>query len=156
MKAILNQVVEAQKAAERAEKADRDPSVLANLPVALPALLRAEKLSKRAARVGFDWPDVEQVLAKIDEELAEVREAVSENDARHIEEEIGDLLFAISNLARKLQLDPETALRKANAKFERRFRGVEARLIEQGTSVQEADLEAMELMWLSVKADERA
>lgn len=147
---------EAQKAAERAEKADRDPSVLANLPVALPALLRAEKLSKRAARVGFDWPDVEQVLAKIDEELAEVREAVSENDARHIEEEIGDLLFAISNLARKLQLDPETALRKANAKFERRFRGVEARLIEQGTSVQEADLEAMELMWLSVKADERA
>ena len=150
------QAWEAQKAAERAEKADRDPSVLANLPVALPALLRAEKLSKRAARVGFDWPDVEQVLAKIDEELAEVREAVAEEDAAHIEEEIGDLLFAISNLARKLQLDPETALRKANAKFERRFRGVEARLIEQGTSVQEADLEAMELMWLSVKADERA
>ena len=150
------QAWEAQKAAERAEKADRDPSVLANLPVALPALLRAEKLSKRAARVGFDWPDVEQVLAKIDEELAEVREAVAEEDAVHIEEEIGDLLFAISNLARKLQLDPETALRKANAKFERRFRGVEARLIEQGTSVQEADLEAMELMWLSVKADERA
>lgn len=150
------QAWEAQKAAERAEKADRDPSVLANLPVALPALLRAEKLSKRAARVGFDWPDVEQVLAKIDEELAEVREAVAEKDAVHIEEEIGDLLFAISNLARKLQLDPETALRKANAKFERRFRGVETRLIEEGTSVQEADLEAMEAMWLSVKADERA
>lgn len=150
------QAWEVQKASERAEKADRDSSVLANLPVALPALLRAEKLSKRAARVGFDWPDVEQVLAKIDEELAEVREAVAEEDAVHIEEEIGDLLFAISNLARKLQLDPETALRKANAKFERRFRGVEARLIEQGTSVQEADLEAMELMWLSVKTDERA
>lgn len=147
---------EAQKAAERAEKADRDPSVLANLPVALPALLRAEKLSKRAARVGFDWPEVAQVLEKIDEELAEVREAVAENDPAHIEEEVGDLLFAISNLARKLQLDPETALRKANAKFERRFRGVEARLNEQGSSVQEADLEAMEAMWLSVKNEERA
>ena len=147
---------ETQKAAERAEKADRDPSVLANLPVALPALLRAEKLSKRAARVGFDWPDVEQVLEKIDEELSEVREAVAEKDPVHIEEEIGDLLFAISNLARKLQLDPETALRKANAKFERRFRGVEARLLEQRSSVQEADLEAMEAMWLSVKSEERA
>lgn len=146
---------EAQKAAERAEKADRDPSVLANLPVALPALLRAEKLSKRAARVGFDWPDTDQVLEKIDEELAEVREAIGENDPAHIQEEIGDLLFAVANLARKLQLDPETALRDANAKFERRFRGVEARLTEAGSSVQEADLQAMEAMWLSVKKDER-
>ncbi|WP_306016308.1 nucleoside triphosphate pyrophosphohydrolase [Oceanicaulis sp. MMSF_3324] len=146
---------EAQKAAERAEKADRDPSVLANLPVALPALLRAEKLSKRAARVGFDWPDTDQVLEKIDEELAEVREAIGENDPAHIQEEIGDLLFAVANLARKLQLDPETALRDANAKFERRFRGVESRLTEAGSSVQEADLEAMEEMWLSVKKDER-
>jgi len=147
---------EAQKAAERAEKADRDPSVLANLPVALPALLRAEKLSKRAARVGFDWPDTDQVLEKIDEELAEVREAIGENDPAHIQEEIGDLLFAVANLARKLQLDPETALRDANAKFERRFRRVESRLTEAGSSVQEADLEAMEAMWLSVKKDERA
>ena len=147
---------EATKAAERAQKADRDPSVLANLPVALPALLRAEKISKRAARVGFDWPDVEQVLEKIDEELAEVREAISENDPTHIEEEIGDLLFAIANLARKLQMDPETALRQANAKFERRFRGVESRLKAQGSSIEEADLAAMEAMWLTVKADERS
>ena len=147
---------ETTKAAERAQKADRDPSVLANLPVALPALLRAEKISKRAARVGFDWPDVEQVLEKIDEELAEVREAISENDPTHIEEEIGDLLFAIANLARKLQMDPETALRQANAKFERRFRGVEARLTAQGSSIEEADLAAMEAMWLTVKADERS
>ena len=146
---------EAQKAAERAEKADRDPSVLANLPVALPALLRAEKLSKRAARVGFDWPDINQVLEKIDEELAEVREAIGENDPAHMQEELGDLLFAVANLARKLQLDPETALRDANAKFERRFRDVESRLTEAGSSVQEADLEAMEAMWLSVKKDER-
>ena len=146
---------EAQKAVERAEKADRDPSVLANLPVALPALLRAEKISKRAARVGFDWPDTEQVLDKIDEELSEVREAMAEGDRAHIQEEIGDLLFAIANLARKLQMDPETALREANAKFERRFRGVEAQLIAQGSSVQEADLAAMEAMWLTVKETEK-
>ncbi|WP_440959904.1 nucleoside triphosphate pyrophosphohydrolase [Oceanicaulis sp. LC35] len=145
---------ETQKAKERAEKADLDPSVLANLPVALPALLRAEKISKRAARVGFDWPDVSQVLDKIDEELAEVRDALTEGDRGHIQEEIGDLLFAIANLSRKLQMDPETALRDANAKFERRFRGVEARLLAEGSSVQEADLEAMEAMWLSVKQDE--
>lgn len=146
---------EAQKAVERAEKADRDPSVLANLPVALPALLRAEKISKRAARVGFDWPDTKQVLDKIDEELSEVREAMAEGDRAHIQEEIGDLLFAIANLARKLQMDPETALREANAKFERRFRGVEAQLIAQGSSVQEADLAAMEAMWLTVKETEK-
>lgn len=147
---------EAQKAAERAEKAEQDPSVLANLPVALPALLRAEKISKRAARVGFDWPDTRQVLDKIDEELSEVREALDEGDRAHIQEEIGDLLFAIANLARKLQMDPETALRDANAKFERRFRGVEAKLIAQGSSVQEADLAAMEAMWLTVKGTEKS
>nr|WP_241760684.1 nucleoside triphosphate pyrophosphohydrolase [Oceanicaulis sp. HTCC2633] len=147
---------EAQKAEERAAKADKDPSVLANLPVALPALLRAEKLSKRAARVGFDWPDIDQVLDKIEEELTEVREAIAEDDPAHIHEEIGDLLFAVSNLARKLQLDPETALRDANAKFERRFRGVEARLTREGESVQEADLETMEALWLAVKTEERS
>ena len=145
---------EAQKAAERAQKAGSDASTLANLPVALPALLRAEKLSKRAARVGFDWPDVEQVIAKIDEELAEVREAVASGDRAHIHEEIGDLLFTVANLARKLKLDPETALRDANAKFERRFRGVEAKLAQTGSSVQEADLETMEALWRTVKTEE--
>jgi len=142
---------EAQKAAERAAKADGDSSVLANVPVALPALTRAEKLMKRAARVGFDWPDVAGVLAKVDEELAEVREAVAEGDATHIHEEIGDLLSTVVNAARKLGVDPETALRDSNAKFERRFIAVEQQLMQKGSSVQEADLDAMEAEWLIAK-----
>lgn len=147
---------EAQKAAERAEKADRDPSVLANVPVALPALVRAEKLSKRAARVGFDWPDTDQVLEKIDEELAEVREAVADGDPDHIQEEIGDLLFAVANLARKVKLDPETALRDANAKFNRRFRAVETALAADGQTPETSDLATMEAHWAAAKRAERA
>ncbi|MFP4518302.1 MAG: nucleoside triphosphate pyrophosphohydrolase [Oceanicaulis sp.] len=142
---------EAQKAAERAAKGGADVSVLANVPAALPALTRAEKLMKRAARVGFDWPDIPGVLAKVDEELAEVRKAVAEGDPHHIEEEIGDLLSTVVNVARKLNVDPETALRSSNAKFERRFRAVEQQLREKGSSVQEADLDAMEAEWLSAK-----
>lgn len=147
---------EAQKAAERAEKLKDDPSVLANVPLALPALTRAEKLMKRAARVGFDWPTIEGVFAKIDEELAETREAVDEGDAAHIAEEIGDLLSTVVNLARKLAVDPEDALRASNAKFERRFRYIEQRLIEQSSSVEEADLDAMEALWLDAKNQERS
>lgn len=142
---------EAQKADERAAKGGVDTSVLANVPVALPALTRSEKLMKRAARVGFDWPDVEGVMAKIDEELAEVRGAVAEGDAGHIHEEIGDLLATVVNAARKLGVDPETALRDANSKFERRFRAVEQQLKGKGSSVQEADLDAMEAEWLTAK-----
>jgi len=142
---------EAQKAAEHAAKGGEDISVLANVPVALPALTRSEKLMKRAARVGFDWPDVEGVMAKIDEELAEVREAVAEGDAAHIHEEVGDLLSTVVNAARKLGVDPETALRDANAKFERRFRAVEQQLADKGSSVHEADLDAMEAEWLTAK-----
>lgn len=142
---------EAQKAAERAAKGGGDVSVLANVPVALPALTRAEKLMKRAARVGFDWPDVAGVLANVDEELAEVREAVAEGDDAHIREEIGDLLSTVVNAARKLGVDPETALRESNAKFERRFRAVEQQLADKGSSLQEADLDAMEAEWLTAK-----
>lgn len=152
------QAWEATKAAERAAKADKgeeDPSALANVPVALPALLRAEKLAKRAARVGFDWPDVSSVFDKIEEELDEVREAVAENDPAHIQEEIGDLLFAVANLARKAKIDPETALRDANAKFNRRFRAVETALTDQGSSAQQASLEEMEALWVKAKLAER-
>ena len=147
---------EAQKAAERAETMKDDPSALANIPLALPALTRAEKLMKRAARVGFDWPTIEGVFAKIDEELAETREAVDEGDAGHIAEEIGDLLSTVVNLARKLDVDPEAALRASNVKFERRFRSIEQKLIDRGSSVDEADLEAMEALWLEAKLEERA
>lgn len=145
---------EAVKAEERAQSGKTDTSVLANLPTALPALLRAEKLSKRAAHVGFDWPDLSSVFDKIEEEIDEVKEAIEERDPEHIQEEIGDLLFAVANLARKVKVDPETALRGANAKFDRRFRAIETRLSAQGSSVQEADLETMESLWLEVKTTE--
>ena len=110
----------------------------------LPALLRAEKLQKRAARTGFDWPDPSGARAKIDEELAEVEAAPAEE----IEEEIGDLLFAVVNWARKLGIDPEAALRGANSKFERRFRAMEA---EAGDAFTSLDLDAQEALWQRVK-----
>ncbi|AEG48404.1 MazG family protein [Sphingobium chlorophenolicum L-1] len=112
---------EAIKAAERAEK-EPDPSALAGVAIALPALLRAEKIQKRAARTGFDWPDTVGAIDKVEEELAEVQAAESQADR---EEEIGDLLFAVVNLARHLKVDPEVALRAANAKFDKRFRVME-------------------------------
>jgi len=152
------QAWEDTKAAERAAKAgkgEEDPSVLANVPLALPALTRAEKLAKRAARVGFDWPHIESVFDKIEEELDEVREAVSEKDPAHIQEEIGDLLFAVANLARKAKVDPETALRDANAKFNRRFRSVETALREDGSSPEHSTLEEMEALWVKAKRAER-
>ena len=121
-------------------------SALDGVALALPALLRAEKLQKRAARTGFDWPDPSGARAKIDEELAEV-EAAATPDGRA--EEIGDLLFAMVNWARKLGVDPETALRAANAKFERRFRAMEDEAGEAFTSL---DLEAQEALWQRVKS----
>jgi ATP diphosphatase len=136
------------KAAERAEK-EPDPSALAGVAAALPALLRAEKLQKRAARTGFDWPDTVRVIDKIVEELDEVREAESQ-DAR--EEEIGDLLFAVVNLARHLKIDPETALRKGNAKFDRRFRTMEALA---GGVFADLSLEQQEALWQEAKRAEK-
>ncbi|PNQ03845.1 nucleoside triphosphate pyrophosphohydrolase [Sphingobium sp. SA916] len=112
---------EAIKAAERAEK-EPDPSALAGVAIALPALLRAEKLQKRAARTGFDWPDIGGVIDKIEEELGEVQAATTQAER---EEEVGDLLFAVVNLARHLKVDPEVALRAANGKFDKRFRIME-------------------------------
>jgi ATP diphosphatase len=144
------------KAQERARKMASDPSVLADVPLALPALMRAEKLSKRAARVGFDWPNVEEVFDKLAEETAETREALAEGDRSHVEEEIGDMLFVLANLARKADVDPELALRGANSKFERRFRWIEAALQSQGTSPEQSSLEEMERLWLQAKAHERA
>ncbi|KPP82885.1 MAG: ATP diphosphatase MazG [Oceanicaulis sp. HLUCCA04] len=146
---------EAQKAEERAAR-NPDPSALADIPLALPALLRALKLTKRAARVGFDWPDAARVLDKFEEEARELREAIAADDTANIKEEVGDLLFVCANLARKLDVDPEEALREANAKFERRFRSVEARLDAAGNPVTKASLDEMEAEWGRVKADERA
>jgi ATP diphosphatase len=140
---------EAQKAAER--RAAAQEGTLAGVPAALPALTRAEKLTKRAAGVGFDWPDAEAVLAKLSEETAELRAELAEADADRLEDELGDMLFVLANLARKLKLDPEAALRRANAKFTRRFVAVEARLAAVGMTPVEAGLGRMESEWQQVK-----
>jgi len=143
------------KAAERAGKAS-DPSVLADVPLALPALTRAEKLQRRAARIGFDWPEPAPILAKIEEELAEVRASLEAREPREkLAEELGDLLFAVVNLARRLEIDAEEALRAANAKFERRFRAVEARARASGGDPAQLDLAALDRLWEEVKAEER-
>lgn len=147
---------EAQKAAERAAKSRGDragSSAMDGVALALPALLRAEKLQKRAARVGFDWTDPNEIFAKLAEETNEVRDAIDEGDQGGIEEEIGDLLFVGANLARRLSVDPEEALRRANAKFERRFRAMEALATRRGQRFEALDLEAQEALWQEVKAN---
>jgi MazG family protein len=133
-------------------------SHLDGVPQALPALMRAYKLSKRAARVGFDFDRADQAADKVDEELEEVRAAAAANSAHapsnEIFEEVGDLLFAAANLARKLDVDAEAALRAANAKFERRFRGMESLAAGRGEVFAELNLDAQERLWLAVKRDE--
>ncbi len=152
---------EAIKAAERAEKAQGRPqSQLDGVALALPALLRAAKLQKRAAAVGFDWPGPEAVLDKVDEELAEVKAEVAalpdDPAARdRAEEEIGDLLFVLANLARHLSIDPEVALRKANLKFERRFKAIEAGVSAADRRMEDCDLKTLEAHWQEAKRAER-
>ena len=144
---------EAIKAAERAEKAQK--GALDGVAVGLPALLRAFKLQKRAARVGFDWPETEQVLDKIAEEARELVEARESLPQDKVEEEMGDLLFVMANLARHLAVDPEAALRRANAKFTRRFKSIKAALAAQGRSTADSDLDEMDALWDAAKAAER-
>ena len=151
--ALHTDLWESQKAAER--RARDEHGALAGVPVALPALTRAEKLSKRAARVGFDWPDAEAVLDKLDEEVAELRAELPGADPARLADELGDMLFVLANLARKLNLDPETCLRAANNKFARRFTGVEHALAAEGRTPAEAGLAAMEAAWQAVKSRER-
>lgn len=128
---------------------------LGGIPTALPALTRAQKLTAKAAKVGFDWPEPVQVLDKIHEELEEVKEASSSGDRERIEDEIGDLLFSVTNLARHYNIDPETALRRTNGKFERRFKAIEDALQTQGRSLNDASLEEMEELWVRAKLTER-
>ena len=146
---------EAVKAAERAAKATRKGSgggVLDDVALGLPALMRAEKLQKRAARVGFDWPEIGEVLDKIAEEARELAEARETATPDEIEDEMGDLLFVAANLARHLKVDPEVALRRANAKFTRRFAHIEARLAEAGRRPEDATLREMDALWDEAKA----
>ena len=146
---------EAQKAEERRKRAaleKRSISILDDVPSNLPALTRAEKLTKRAARVGFDWPQTDQVIAKIDEELAEVKAEISANSAQNsLEDEIGDLLFTVANLARHYKIDPETSLKKTNRKFIERFHFIEQELEAVNMSVEDASLEVMEDLWQTAK-----
>lgn len=139
-----------------AERGDTGPArTLDGIAANLPALTRAVKLQNRAARVGFDWPSTDQVIAKIAEEAAELNEAREELTQREVEEEFGDLLFVVANLARHLKLDPEATLRAANSKFTRRFEAIEDRLRAMGRNPQQSDLAEMDRLWDEVKLAER-
>ncbi len=149
---------EVMKAAERAQKAKAGPvSALDGVALALPALMRAEKLTKRAGRVGFDWPSPEPVLDKLQEEVGELEEALAkpERDQAHVAEELGDILFVVANLCRKLSVDPEVALRGANAKFVKRFSGMEELARSRGLDFASLSLDEQEALWTDVKAAER-
>ena len=140
------------KAAERASKAQK--GVLDDVALSLPALTRALKLQKRAARVGFDWPEISSVIDKIAEETIELVEAQTQKDADHMKEEFGDLLFVLVNLGRHMQIDAEEALRGANAKFTRRFRYIEEALRKKNKQPDEASLEEMDDLWNAAKGEE--
>ena len=142
------------KRQERAEKKTTQEGLLDDVPSALPALMRAVKLQNRAAEVGFDWPSALSVADKIAEETRELAEAVASGKQPKVAEEFGDLLFAMANLARHLKLDPEEALRGANAKFVRRFKMIESGLRAQGHSCEDASLEEMEALWQDAKRAE--
>jgi nucleoside triphosphate diphosphatase len=143
---------EAQKSAERAARAET--GTLAGVPAGLPALTRAAKLTARAARVGFDWPDADAVLEKLDEEVAELRAELPAGDPVRLADEVGDLLFVLANLARKLDLDPETCLRQAIHKFSSRFSKMEQAADIAGKGLSEMSLEQMERQWQNVKRNE--
>lgn len=152
---------EAQKASERAQAAarrgDAPPGALDGVAAGLPALTRALKLQKRAARVGFDWPDVASVMAKLHEEMGEFETEVAAGSPKdRLTDELGDVLFSLVNVARKLGLDADAALRSTNAKFERRFRAMESALHADGREAQDEDLNALETRWQAAKQAERS
>jgi nucleoside triphosphate diphosphatase len=162
LKANLWERIKAEEKAERGESVAGVASRLDDVPIALPALTRAVKLQKRAAEVGFDWPSLAPVLAKAEEEIAELKEAViAQGDAANgigstkVKEEFGDLLFVMANVARHLKVDPEAALREANVKFVRRFRSIEQALAKEGRRCEDATLEEMDRLWDEAKEAER-
>ncbi|HEY9201397.1 MAG TPA: nucleoside triphosphate pyrophosphohydrolase [Gammaproteobacteria bacterium] len=157
----LHQAWEQHKAEERDAQAieqsgAEQASVLAGVAAALPALKRAQKLQKRAARSGFDWPEVAPVLDKLQEEINEVREAVQQQDQAAMFEEMGDLLFSVVNLARHLEVDAEEALRAGNRKFISRFSHIEQSLQQAGESLEQQDLQTLESLWQAAKQQEKA
>jgi MazG family protein len=156
LKSNLWERIKTEEKAGRGESASSVASRLDDVPHALPALTRAVKLQKRAAEVGFDWPSFAPVLAKAEEEIAELKEAIaSHDDAAKVKEEFGDLLFVMTNVARHLKIDPEAALREANAKFVRRFQSIEQALAKEGRRCEDATLEEMDQLWDEAKKAER-
>lgn len=162
VKSLWDEIKREEKAERRASREElgmrpegHEAGFLGGIPIALPALTRAQKLTAKAAKVGFDWPDAGQVIDKIHEELEEVKEASSSGERDKIEDEIGDLLFSVTNLARHFNIDPERALRRTNAKFERRFRAIEEALERKNMSLDDASLEEMEGLWVEAKHAER-
>ncbi len=160
----LNKHWEENKARKRVEKAKlsgKEPRLLDDVPITLPGLTRAVKLQKRAARVGFDWTKTSEILAKLQEEIRELEDEINnehkekDKGKARIEDELGDVLFVMANLARRLNIDPETALRSANQKFERRFGYIEKTLKSQKRNLEEANLEEMESLWQEAKDKER-
>ena len=143
------------KSQERGERTTRS-GLLDDIPDSLPSLMRASRIGARTARVGFDWDESRDVLEKVDEELTELREAIDADEQAHVDEELGDLLFTLANLARKLNLDPESSLRSANQKFKRRFQLLEENLSKQGKSLHEATSEELEQEWRTVKLTPRS
>lgn len=137
------------------ERKAENKSVLSGVPRALPALLKASRLTEKAARIGFDWRRAEDVLDKLDEETHELREAVRSGDAGHIAEEIGDLLFTLANIARKMSVNPEEALQSTSRKFMRRFETMESVVRQRGKNIDELSLEEMDKLWDEAKAAER-
>jgi len=146
---------DAIKAAERAGKG-RAARLFDDVPIGLPGMSRAVKLTKRAARVGFDWPTTDEVLAKLREELAELEAEIAAQDAQKMREELGDLLFVCANLARKLNVDPEDAVRAANAKFVRRFAYIEDALAQRGSNPERSNLAEMDSLWNEVRAQDKS
>ena len=144
------------KAEEKASKGEAPAGLLEKVPRALPALVEAQQIASKAAAVGFDWETPEQVLEKLHEELAELEESRSASDPAGMEDELGDLLFVLVNLARFLKVDPEQALRRSNAKFRRRFGYIETKLAEQGTRLEDATIGEMEKLWQEAKQKSRS
>ena len=139
------------KAAEKKEKGKEETSILASVPRALPALVEAQQIASRAAHVGFDWENPDQVIEKLHEELAEFDEARRNTSQEELENELGDMLFVLVNLARFVKVDPEQALRKTNAKFRERFGYIERRLAERGKTLEQSNIEEMEALWQEAK-----
>jgi len=150
---VLSNWDELKKAEREITKKEEKPknSILDEVPLVFPALIEANKLTKKAAKVGFDWENAEQIFDKLNEEVDELRAEISKNESGKIGEEIGDLLFVVVNLARKLDVEPETALKKTNRKFRRRFSFIESELKKQSKSFEESNLEEMDALWNEAK-----